>query len=460
MCQRSAAGALSGAAGDALFPAARRQPELRVRVYPDKIHLDSHETDLTPSEQEWGEHYWKQVWRAGSSAQAQANAWRQFADRFDAARAAWIARALRPINIGDRPSTTVAPEQPVPAPVPQFPPVAVVTDGKDASWRHAPQARLLPDRWVAIVQSGGRPVLAVAGAAIPRPLAVGPDPQAAAPDVPDDQPAVDEGMKWMIDFDAAEAKGMGLRIRITPQILSAGIDSLFVLGAAASMAPTQTSLNLTQLLDAHHYTDGLEFVRPGTPSNNTAEQRAGYSSDDPGHQRSFATDSAITITTPAADTNARRLGEALGLAPDAIPLVLGTLGNAGERHERDLRSMNTALWQATWGYFLRTWWGWTHDRADAGRDCVGTQSFRQLRAQRRTVSGDPLWKAALRCAAGDLARSLAPSRRRGNAAGQRRVAARAADQAARQHLAHRGSARSRASASARIHQTRTPIWPT
>ena len=42
--------------------------ELRVRVFPDKIHLDSHEPDLTADEQTWGQHYWEQNWRAGDIA--------------------------------------------------------------------------------------------------------------------------------------------------------------------------------------------------------------------------------------------------------------------------------------------------------------------------------------------------------------------------------------------------------
>src|SRR5947208_2202733 len=57
--------------------------ELRVRVYPDKIHIDSHETELTASEQEWGKHYWEQNWRAGNKEDAKSAAWRQLAERFD-----------------------------------------------------------------------------------------------------------------------------------------------------------------------------------------------------------------------------------------------------------------------------------------------------------------------------------------------------------------------------------------
>src|SRR5438309_3953407 len=72
--------------------------ELRVRVYPDKIHLDSHEPDLLPTERDWGVHYWQQDWRAGNDASARATAWQQLADRFGAERAAWIARLLQPTN--------------------------------------------------------------------------------------------------------------------------------------------------------------------------------------------------------------------------------------------------------------------------------------------------------------------------------------------------------------------------
>ncbi|HEX2309925.1 MAG TPA: hypothetical protein VHH91_04350, partial [Vicinamibacterales bacterium] len=134
--------------------------------------------------------------------------------------------------------------------------------------------------------------------------------------------------------------------------LANGIDSLFVLGVGAAAQPAEISRELMRLLDAHHYTDGLEFLRAGTPTNNMAEGRAGYSTADPGHQRTFALDAAIDIEGLAADANARRLGAALGLPGGEIPHVLGRVGNAPDSHDRDLRAMNTALWQATWGYYL------------------------------------------------------------------------------------------------------------
>ncbi len=52
------------------FTLADGTTELRVRVFPDKIHLDSHEPDLTADEQTWGQHYWQQDWLAGNDAVA------------------------------------------------------------------------------------------------------------------------------------------------------------------------------------------------------------------------------------------------------------------------------------------------------------------------------------------------------------------------------------------------------
>ena len=190
------------------FPQPNGGSELRVRVYPDRIHIDSHEAELTQAEKTWGQHYWTQISRAGNDTQAQTNAWRQLADRYDPQRAAWIARLLRPTNLESRTASTE----------PSFPRVDVVAEGKDAAWRSAPQARLLPSRWIAIVQAAGRVIAAAAGRDIRPDLAVGPDPQVDAdtrPRFPATRPAVDAGMRWMVDFDEAEAAGMGLRIPLS-----------------------------------------------------------------------------------------------------------------------------------------------------------------------------------------------------------------------------------------------------
>ena len=317
--------------------------ELRVRIFPDKIHLDSHEPDLTADEQTWGQHYWQQNWSAGSGEVA----WRQIADRFGARRAAWIVRVLEPTNAAQRTSS--------PPVAPVFPAIAVA--GEDATWRHAPHARLMPDRWVAVVHSAGRVALTVTGTDIKKPLAVGPDPHAPEPDsgtaaaiARGEQLAIDDGMKWMTDFNEAESAGMALRIAIPPAVLSAGLDSLVVFGVVRSLTVAETANQLADLFDAHHYTDGLAFVRPGTPTNNTDDRRAGYSSQDPGHQRSF--DIEVASTPAIEDHNALRVGTALGLPFNRILPTFGRIERGLERDDLHMRSMNTALWQVGWGYFL------------------------------------------------------------------------------------------------------------
>ncbi|MEP6493008.1 MAG: hypothetical protein ABJF01_10050 [bacterium] len=325
--------------------------ELRVRVYPDKIHLDSHQPELSTDERAWGARYWQQDWSAGSNQTARADAWRTIADRFGAARAAWVARTLTPTNLAQR-SPSVAPV------LPTLPPVGPA--GEDA-WRTAPQARLMPDRWTAVVHSGGHAVLQVTGLDITRPLAVGPDPQRAPLDAATeaaiaagDALAVDPGMKWMIDFDAAESAGMALRIAIPPSVLAAGLDSLVVFGVAGSLGAANSGAQLADLLDAHHYTDGLEFLRLGAPTNNTDDRRAAYSSEDPAHARSFANEMA----NPAvASGNALNAGVALGVPAGRIAGTLGTIGEATTDSALDMRSMNTALWQVGWGYYLSNMMG-------------------------------------------------------------------------------------------------------
>ena len=147
------------------FPQPDGSSELRVRVYPDKIHLDSHEPELTPGELEWGKHFWEQAWRAGNDLQAQGTAWRQLADRFRDARAAWIVRVLEPTNPQQRPTAPVPSDKPLPV-APAFPSVTVIDDGQHAAWRRAPLARLMPDCWIAVVASGGQPAIAVRGGPI------------------------------------------------------------------------------------------------------------------------------------------------------------------------------------------------------------------------------------------------------------------------------------------------------
>ena len=312
------------------FPQADGSSELRVRVYPDKIHIDSHEPALTADELTWGQHFWEQTWRAGNDQERGKAAWRQLADRFDPPRAAWIARALKPLNPEDRPANKP----------PRFPTLTT----KLEAWTRAPATSVLPNLWVVLGYKNGRLVVNVKGGLILDPLATGPDP---SPSAIVDELGIDKGMKWMVDFDAAEKVGMGIRARLTKEDAAAGLDFLLVMGIKDSPGGTT---GLAELLDAHHYTDGLSFVPPGTPSNNTADAPSGFSSKDPGHEESYLAERTAPAFLPGDRSNADVLTTAFGLA-NAGP-VFANLPNATAKEQLDARHMNTALWQATWGYFL------------------------------------------------------------------------------------------------------------
>jgi len=315
------------------FPLPDGSSELRVRVYPDKVHLDSHEPALTPDEVIWGKHFWEETWRAGDDEERSKAAWRQLADRFDPPRAAWIATALKPLNPDDRPKK---PDQQFSL---RFPTPATQAE----SWMRAAIARVLPNFWILLGYKNGRLVVNVKGGLVRDSLAAGPDP---SPTAKFDELGIDSGLKWMMDFDEAEKAGMGIRAKLKPEDAAAGFDFVLVIGVKDGTAESA----LVDLLNAHHYTNGLSFVQPGTPSNNTADAPSGFSSEGPDHEESYQAERIASAIQTGDSSNADVLATALGLTNN-LP-VFASLPNAVSKDQVDARQMNAALWQATWGYFL------------------------------------------------------------------------------------------------------------
>lgn len=325
------------------FPQTGGNVELRVRVYPDQVHLDSHEPGLTADELVWGRHFWEQTWRAGNEEERRKAAWRQLADRFDPPRASWIARALTPMNSGDRPVNPVPPDHALPKAI-TFPNPATKPD----AWTRAPEARMLPNHWVMLGYKDGQLIVNVKGGAIPDRLPAGPDP---SPSAVSDQQGIDTGMSWMVNFEAAEQVGMGMRATLSKDVAAGGLDFLLVVGIKdGAGASTDWAPHFVQWLDAHRYTDGLSFVPHGTPSNNTQDTPSGFSSNDFGHDISYVAEQQVPIRQSGDGSNADVLAAALGLAKASA--VLTSLPHAQDKEQLDARHMNTALWQATWGYFL------------------------------------------------------------------------------------------------------------
>jgi hypothetical protein len=317
--------------------------ELWVRVYPDQIMVNGHHPELTTAELAAGNAYWDAVWRAGDpppQPDAVQGPWRGLAARYGAPRAAWIVRQTTPVNIAQRPAApTPTGSDPVPPPQPPSP----ATSG--SGWDAPATAALLPPAWTVVLDSEGTTTI-FTGSAITADLALSLSP--ADPSLvggfPDGLP-VDPGMRWLVDFDAAVAAGMAMRIPITPAQRLSGFDRVLVYGLAAD---GDDSGAVAALLDAHHYSDGLAFVPQGAPTNNTPDAPSAYRRDDPGALISYAVELGPALTgEPDADgpVAARLLG---------LPAATFDHVRFADRHDmRAGQDMLTALWPATLGYFLR-----------------------------------------------------------------------------------------------------------
>lgn len=318
--------------------------ELRIRVFPDQIHVDAHEPQLTEGEIEWGQHFWRQTWLAGADDTRRRAAWQQLADRHEAPRAAWIAHATQPTN---RPGPD--PAQPGMPSFPELTPRPVDTFN---SWGRTPVAQLMPEHWHAVARAGGQVVGQARGLPLARAPALGPGQGGTAPPDNDQELAIDSGMRWMVNFEVAEKEGMALRMKLPAALAQTGIDMLMVFGVQAAADASQGSAELAKLLDAHHYTDGLAFVPTATPTNNSIEEASGHSTADPGHARSYEAEWRDALTTFVPHSQVGRLAHALGLAPGPALQTLGTLEGASDHEQLDAQQMATALWAATWGYYL------------------------------------------------------------------------------------------------------------
>lgn len=286
--------------------------ELWIRAFPDDAHVDAFEPALTDAEQNARTAYLGAT-AAGAASDARLAAWTALVAQFGAPRAAWIASDA-----------------------------AASAGTKSSDWTAGATTSLLPDRLIfcAIDTTGAS--VRQAGAAIADGLTLGPGPGGG-------DPASDPALAWMRDFDRAVSLGLGIRLPITAAQKTAGFARVLVYGVKSTLAPLAGATRFAAALDAHHYTDGLEILPLGTPTNNAETTPSGVSSADPGAARSFATECGAPFV-PSSDgrANGDRLAAALGVPAATFAHVAG----AGGRHDDAPAAMNAVLWPATLGYYL------------------------------------------------------------------------------------------------------------
>ncbi|WP_331724250.1 hypothetical protein OG416_35725 (plasmid) [Streptomyces longwoodensis] len=357
---------------------------LLVRIFPDTVHVDSHEPELTPDEIASGADYWRAVWRAARHADREQAAWERLVAAVGATRATWVARVMEPDPDG-RPQKPVPDDAPLPDKLPHFP----VPKEKTAAWTRAAVARALPTRWV-VTASCGTVVVRGVGGAIRPDLVVGPDPAADVSAVPDDLPPVGPSTAWLTDFEAARAAGMAVVLDLPAGPARGHLDRVLVYGVGEEAGPEAAAEELAALLEAQAATAGLSWLPPGTPTNNTDDLPSGFTTAVPPARVTHG-DAA-----PADATSAGRATLALGLLTESgddgpltavrglppregAPTAAARAAHADDDEDAPARLVQEALWPAGLGYHLRHMMAGSVDEARLAR--IRDHYLRWVRAE-------------------------------------------------------------------------------
>lgn len=251
-------------------------------------------------------------------------------------------------------------------------------DTKLAAWSQAARITTFPERFVLLGYQKGNPVAVVKelGEPIIDPLIVGPDPGMdinqvlkvvygdAFEDLTDDEKAAKyieylserSETKWLFDFEEAIKVGMGFKVDISKAVHDQGFERLFVLGVKLSADEGEGQSLLEELIKNHHFgNSGFSILPQGTATNNTEDSKSGYSETedaDEAYER-YHSDTPQDDPTPEAEKlDGRWLAELLGI--DIENSTLNMTAGYYQKDQCEARAMNTALWNATIGYFMES----------------------------------------------------------------------------------------------------------
>ncbi len=321
----------------------------------DEILVIATQTPLSPAEATAVSVYWQAVWLAGEDTAAQQAAATTLTTAVGASRAHALRSEYIPFNLADVPAppaskASVAHSSAFVVFPPDPPP-------KQWSWSQAPQVTQLPERFVVLGYTGKTQTLEALGSPVTTPLHVGPDPSVEPEETihpKEEELVVPEELRWLVDFDAAVAAGMGIAIDLDAEQARAGFDRLLVFGVQLGVSDAEGKAALEELLQHHHVgLSGLELLAQGTPTHNTTGASSGYGrGDNSDSEASFDDRRAAPLFTTETDPMKKRDGqcvaEALGIDP---ALLQGVHGANGEDQLR-ARAMQRALWPATAGYWM------------------------------------------------------------------------------------------------------------
>jgi hypothetical protein len=348
--------------------------KLMIRIYPDALHGFTHEPGLRPNELDAGKQYWTARFATPADA---TSPWTQIARAFGPSRASYIVRTTTPTNAAQI-GAVEAPafdDQAIPLAAPESRQVF---------------AQALPDRFVAIGFRNGQQIFRKWGSVVADQLALSPLFDPLLMENPGDTNPFAGDRAWMVNYAAAEAAGMAITITqndLQGAQMSQGVQRLLVLGVDWTQTPESAAQLFASLLDNHQHSDGLAFVKQGTPTNNTAAKRSGYASN--------GADVVDALEPTTADAQAAAVADELATAGARLQLLLGIPKSAVDANGQPIPGfdaglvpgasvlegassghMINALWNATIGYTLRFFW----NPIDSSQTLIEDSAIEQLRA--------------------------------------------------------------------------------
>ncbi|MDO9015266.1 MAG: hypothetical protein Q8S73_30525 [Deltaproteobacteria bacterium] len=307
---------------------------LRVRVYPDALHVDSLRRDLSTEETARGAKIFRLLDRNRDRAAA-LTAFAELCAAVGVWRASWalyMASGLAGAS---------------PSPV-----------------KGASIARLLPVRWGyellvrGRAEDGGDERVRGEGGLIAADLPASVD-LTAEPDGAEVRDLL-KTAPWLVDFDVAVSKGMAFEVTIPAalrqRVRADGIDRLVVFGVMNS-TPQEGAQRLDSLLESHAFTDGLGFLPVGAPTNRDPESdgvalkptpESAFKAFEKMWQSRPAVRQTVATEGFAGLDNVAATRVAFGLRS---PILHGA--DHGTANDREIASStNQRLWDATWGRYL------------------------------------------------------------------------------------------------------------
>ncbi|HEY6978177.1 MAG TPA: hypothetical protein VH396_17875 [Chitinophagaceae bacterium] len=232
---------------------------------------------------------------------------------------------------------------------------------KDKDWSAAPYTDCLPDRFVVITTKGDQFTQIAVGNPVNPKLQLGLDPQkfddASVYSIDENgNLKIDDGIKWMADYNEAVAQGMGITLDITEEQYNEGFDRVIVLGVKDADATISKQM-LEKLITNHIYSaDGMSFLKVGTPTNNTHLRKSGYADKDDIEERFNIEINNIKYDSTETDIFLKADGKYFS---DALGLDNGVLQYANNSSNQEIANAfaaNRAMWSATFGHYMEEMW--------------------------------------------------------------------------------------------------------